>query len=109
MGLCIYHSGDTVPFPALTDLVRVLAADVALLPVNGRDTVRLAAGIPGNLTLNEAISLAQNADIPLLIPHHFGMFAFNTCEESEIDAAAVAPLAQQLVKPVPGDVIFLRE
>ncbi len=82
--LRVYHSGDCVPFAGLSEAISQFGPDIALLPVNGRDPVRLAAGIPGNFTLAEAVSLSAN--IPYLVPHHFGMFAFNTLDPAEIDA-----------------------
>jgi L-ascorbate metabolism protein UlaG (beta-lactamase superfamily) len=62
--------------------------DLALLPVNGRDTERLTKGIAGNFTLAEAIGLCRQARIPALIAHHYGMFAFNTIDAETIDQAA---------------------
>jgi L-ascorbate metabolism protein UlaG (beta-lactamase superfamily) len=107
-GIGLYHSGDCIPFDGLSNAVRGLGADIALLPVNGRDAVRLAAGIPGNFTLTEAVALARDGDIPFLIPHHFGMFALNTCDEAEIDRAAARTKPPRLEKPVAGKVIPLQ-
>ena len=87
-GMRLYHSGDCVPYPGLVDTVRGLAPDIALLPVNGRDAVRAEAGVPGNFTLDEAIALCGAAGVSLLVPHHWGLFAFNTVDPAEIDAAA---------------------
>ncbi|MEO8243788.1 MAG: MBL fold metallo-hydrolase [bacterium] len=81
--LRIYHSGDCIPFDGLSDAIARFGPDIALLPVNGRDELRLSAGVPGNFTLSEAVSLSDN--IPYLVPHHFGMFAFNTIDPAEID------------------------
>ena len=92
-GMRLYHSGDCVPYPGLVDTVRGLAPDIALLPVNGRDAVRAGAGVPGNFTLYEAIALCEAAGIALLLPHHWGLFAFNTIDPEEIDAAARRPAA----------------
>lgn len=50
-GMCLYHSGDCVPYDGLARRLADLAADIALMPVNGRDVARLAAGVPGNFTL----------------------------------------------------------
>ncbi len=102
-GIALYHSGDSIPFDGLIDSVRALSPDIALLPVNGRDETRLAAGIPGNFTLEEAIALCQDAGIPWLIPHHFGMFAFNTLNEEAIDAASASTETPHIVKPVIGE------
>ncbi len=92
-GMRLYHSGDCIPYPGLLEAVRDLAPDLALLPVNGRDAVRAEAGIPGNFTLDEAIALCEAAAIPLLVPHHFGLFAFNTADPAEIDAAGTRQAA----------------
>ena len=101
-GVRLWHSGDCVPFAGLGGLLRRLRPDVALLPVNGRDPARLAAGIPGNFTLDEAIALAREAEVRLLLPHHFGMFAFNTCDVADIDRAAENPEGPRIVRPVAG-------
>lgn len=100
--LRFYHSGDTVPFDGLGDRLRAFAPDIVFLPVNGRDAERRDAGVPGNLTLAEAIDLATAANVRYLIPHHFGMFAFNTIDPAEIDAAAARCENPWLVRPEPG-------
>jgi L-ascorbate metabolism protein UlaG (beta-lactamase superfamily) len=106
-GITLYHSGDCVPFDGLDTAVRALAPDIALLPVNGRDAARLAAGIPGNFTLDEAVALARTAGAQVLVPHHFGMFAFNTCDPAAIDTAASATDAPRILRPVPGRMLPL--
>jgi len=82
----IYHSGDCVPYPGLCDAIRRAKPQVALLPVNGRGAKRF--GIAGNFTLEEAVELCRKADVPKMIAHHYGMFAFNTIPEERIDRAA---------------------
>ncbi|MDA3835387.1 MAG: MBL fold metallo-hydrolase [Spirochaetales bacterium] len=84
-GLRMYHSGDTVPYEGLSEHLRNLRIDVALLPVNGRDEYRTSRGIAGNFTLEEACSCCRDAGIPFLIPHHYGMFEFNTIDPREVD------------------------
>lgn len=84
-GLAVYHSGDTVVFLDLPALLGRLGIDCALLPVNGRDEFRSSRGVPGNMTAAEAIMLCRTAGIPLLVPHHFGMFAFNTASTDDLD------------------------
>ena len=82
-GLSVYHSGDCVPY---TDLGNTLAArniDLALLPINGRDAYRRERNIPGNFTVQEALNLCEEAAIPNMIGHHFGMFDFNTIDPKE--------------------------
>jgi L-ascorbate metabolism protein UlaG (beta-lactamase superfamily) len=82
--LTLYHSGDCVPFPSLGNLLRDKNIDIAFLPVNGRDSYRRERGVPGNFTLNEAMNLCMDSNLPWLIPHHFGMFEFNTIPEAEL-------------------------
>ncbi len=113
-GCRLYHGGDCVPYPGLADTLRALAPELALLPVNGRDAARAEAGIPGNFTLDEAIALCAEAGVAHLIPHHFGMFAFNTADPALIDAAASAAGAQaasdrrpDLLRPDPRRVFLL--
>jgi len=77
-GVRFYHSGDCAPYAGQAELLASLDIDVALLPVNGRDPERLANGVPGNFTLEEAVRLCHEADIPELVCHHIGLFDFNT-------------------------------
>lgn len=105
-GLRIYHSGDCVPFPGLAEAVERFRPEIALLPVNGRDEARRAEGVPGNFTLAEAVSLAAN--IPFLIPHHFGMFAFNTIDPEAIDTAAERHAGWPvIIRPVAGETLSI--
>jgi len=107
-GITIYHSGDCVPFDGLFPAVAALRPDIALLPVNGRDAHRLSAGIPGNFTPEEAIHLAQQTGVGFLIPHHFGMFSFNTCDPEEIDRLAKATSYPTILRPLAGEMLRVR-
>ncbi|GAA2582648.1 MBL fold metallo-hydrolase [Dactylosporangium fulvum] len=89
-GVRIYHSGDCAPWDGLAERLRGLAVDVALLPVNGRDADRLANGVPGNFDFAEAVELCAHAGIGTLVPHHWGMFAFNTADPATFDHALAA-------------------
>ncbi|MCD8350906.1 MAG: MBL fold metallo-hydrolase [Planctomycetaceae bacterium] len=97
-GVRVYHSGDCVPYEGLVDTLAAHRPDAALLPVNGRDDYRRDNGFAGNFTIPEAGELCVAAGIPLLIPHHFGMFAFNTVTEDEIRTGldAIAGLEYRL-------------
>lgn len=83
-GIRVFHSGDGVPYEGLDKLLANLAIDVAFLPVNGRDAFRSEHGVPGNFTLDEAFHLVDKASIPCLVPHHFGLFEFNTIDPETI-------------------------
>lgn len=83
-GLSLYHSGDTVVHGALPATLGRLGIDTAILPVNGRDEFRTTRGVPGNMTAAEAITLCRTVGIPLLVPCHFGLFAFNTASDADL-------------------------
>lgn len=87
-GLTIYHSGDTVPYPGLVERLHGACLDAAFLPINGRDARRHAIGTPGNCSIEEALCIARVADIPLLVPHHYDMFTFNTVNVEDFKARA---------------------
>ncbi len=95
-GRCIFHSGDTIPFDGQTAEVAALKADLALFPVNGRDMVREANGIPGNFTADEAVALARTAAIPVMIAHHHGLFAFNTATPQDLVRIGTASHSPQV-------------
>lgn len=101
-GLRIAHPGDTVPFADLTRALAGFEPQIALFPVNGRDPARLADGIPGNMTLAEALTLARQIGAEALVPHHWGMFDFNTIDPAEIDGAAATSPTPKIVRPVAG-------
>jgi L-ascorbate metabolism protein UlaG (beta-lactamase superfamily) len=70
-GHAVFHAGDTIWWPGLEDALRELDPDVAILPINGRDAMREAADIWGNLNADEAAALAAAAGVPDVIPCHF--------------------------------------
>ena len=80
----IYHSGDCVPYPGLIENLGGKEIDAAFLPVNGRDIYRSRNGVPGNFTIDEAIDVCIQAEIPNLVCQHFGMFGFNTIDENTL-------------------------
>ena len=84
-GIIIYHSGDCIPYEGLYKKLSNYKIDLALLPINGRDTFRLSHGIAGNFTISEVLSLCQELQIKNLIVHHFGMFAYNTVSNDELE------------------------
>ena len=71
----IFHSGDTLWFDELVDLVKPFSVDVALLPINGNDPARKVAG---NLHCREAAALGKAIGAKTVIPCHYDMFTFNT-------------------------------
>jgi L-ascorbate metabolism protein UlaG (beta-lactamase superfamily) len=77
---CVWHSGDTLWHDGLVDALRAARPDLVMVPVNGNDPARRVAG---NLNGSEAAALAKACGARLAVPHHFGMFAFNTADPRE--------------------------
>ena len=73
-GVRLYHAGDTVEYPQLRETLAPLEADVAFLPINGRDESRRRRHIAGNLNFREAADLADAIDADLVVPLHFDLF-----------------------------------
>lgn len=82
-GITLWHSGDTIPWDGQVEWLAPFRVDLALLPVNGRDAQRAANGVPGNLTLDEAMALTDAIGARAMIAHHFGLFDFNTLDPAE--------------------------
>ncbi len=83
----LYHSGDTLRYEGMAELLRTWAIDIALLPINGRDPAR---GVAGNLSGVEAAQLAHEIGALLVIPCHYEMFTFNTVTPDAFVTAAEA-------------------
>lgn len=78
-GISVYHSGDTYITPRLVDTLKKLAPiDVVILPINGGDFERTAAGIIGNMSVLEAVKLTRALDADFAIPTHYDMMSSNS-------------------------------
>ncbi|MDQ2730029.1 MAG: MBL fold metallo-hydrolase [Armatimonadota bacterium] len=82
----IYHSGDTLQYRGMEEILRPWNVDIALLPINGNKPERRVAG---NLDGREAAALAKTIGAQLVIPCHYDMFEFNTASPDEFMAAAI--------------------
>jgi L-ascorbate metabolism protein UlaG (beta-lactamase superfamily) len=76
----IYHSGDTLWFDGMAELLQPYHIDLAMLPINGNEPSR---GVAGNLDCKEAAHLAKVIGAKCVIPCHYDMFAFNTADVNE--------------------------
>ncbi len=94
----VYHSGDTLWFDGLENILAPFNVDVAFLPINGNDPSR---GVSGNLNAEEAGKLGKAIGASWVIPHHYHMFEFNT-EDPGAFASAANRLAQPFVILSPG-------
>ena len=71
----VYHSGDTLWYENMVEILRPFEVDIAFLPINGNKPERRVAG---NLNPEEAARLGKEINAKLVIPHHFDLFEFNT-------------------------------
>jgi L-ascorbate metabolism protein UlaG (beta-lactamase superfamily) len=76
----VYHSGDTLWYDGMVDILRPFAVDVAFLPINGNKPERRVAG---NLDPDEAARLGRDIGAKLTIPHHYDLFEFNTADPAD--------------------------
>ena len=98
-GWTIYHSGDTLWYDGLENILSSFKPHLALLPINGNDPAR---GVAGNLNAEEAAQLGKRSNIKHIIPCHYDMFTFNTANPD--DFAEKAQLLQQgyTILPIGG-------
>ncbi|RFS13869.1 MBL fold metallo-hydrolase [Emticicia sp. C21] len=71
----VYHSGDTLRYDGMVDILKPYNVDIAFLPINGNKPERKVAG---NLNFEEAARLGKEIEAKLVIPHHYHLFEFNT-------------------------------
>lgn len=76
----IYHSGDTLWFDEMIDILNPYKLDLAILPINGNKPERK---VSGNLDTKEAVLLAKEIGARCVIPCHYDLFEFNTADVNE--------------------------
>jgi L-ascorbate 6-phosphate lactonase len=82
-GTRIYHSGDCLAYVGLAEELARLSVDVVLLPINGRDAEREARDIVGNMSSDEAVTLAGRSGAEVLVPMHWDLLPDNLGEPSK--------------------------
>jgi L-ascorbate metabolism protein UlaG (beta-lactamase superfamily) len=76
----IYHSGDTLWFDEMEEMLKPFNVDLALLPINGDRPERK---VSGNLNSKEAAELGKAINAKVVIPCHYDMFTFNTADVND--------------------------
>lgn len=97
----IYHSGDTLWFEGMVELLQPFDVDIALLPINGNKSERKVAG---NLDCEEAVALGKAICATYVIPCHYDMFTFNTANVD--DFKSEAEKKEQNYKVLKGGAFF---
>jgi L-ascorbate 6-phosphate lactonase len=77
-GIRFYHAGDGLMYTELPATLSKLAPDVLMLPINGRDHIREAKGIVGNMNETEAAWLCAQVGPSYVIPMHYDAIEGNT-------------------------------
>ena len=81
----VYHSGDTLWYQGMEEVLKPFKIDLALLPINGNKPERRVAG---NLNEAQAAELAKAVGARMVVPCHYEMFTFNTADPNDFRAAA---------------------
>lgn len=76
-GVRVFHAGDGLVYPELAPVLKEFAPDVLMLPINGRDHMREARGVVGNMNEVEAAWLCAEVGPEYVIPMHYEMFTGN--------------------------------
>ena len=82
----VYHSGDTLWYDNMVELLTPHHIDLALLPINGNDPSR---GVAGNLDPKEAAVLGKSISAKRVIPCHYDLFEFNTADPNDFVEEAI--------------------
>ncbi len=104
--LSVYHSGDCLPYPGYDTWLKSQRIDLALMPVNGRRDELSRRGIAGNFSFTQACTVVLEHDIPFMIPHHYGMFDFNTVDRAVLDAEIKESDLPDRIFPGETDILY---
>jgi L-ascorbate 6-phosphate lactonase len=108
-GCTVYHAGDTCLYEGIHERLRRVRPDVMILPINGRDARRLAAGCIGNMTYQEAADLAGGLAPGVVIPAHYDMFATNAGDVAAFSAyVRVKYPHQRVLVPSHGERVLIQ-
>lgn len=107
LAYCIYldgkklvHLGDTYGTSRLEKSLKDLGAiDCLMTPINGMDEQKAKAGIIGNLSIEEAVSITALLCPKSVIPTHFDMVKGNTADPQKF--------LEQMNKKNPGIKVYI--
>jgi len=108
-GVTFYHSGDTIIYPGYVATLKSLpTADIAMLPVNGRDWYReTLVNATGNLLPEEAARLADEIGWGTVIAGHNDLYPNNTIPMGSIAEAFARYAPRQPYKILqPGELYY---
>jgi hypothetical protein len=80
------------------------------MPINGRDFYRLRNDIIGNFDAVEAILLAKEAQVGLLVPLHYDLYDVNCVNPANfVDSLARHSPTQRFHMFVPGEKLIIEK
>ncbi len=74
-GTTLFHAGDCCVYDGLAE--RISNIDIGFLPINGRDYFRLRDDVIGNMDSREAVLLARETGMKILVPMHYDLYDAN--------------------------------
>jgi len=98
-GVRFFHAGDGLVYPELPGAVSALAPDVLMIPINGRDHMREANGIVGNMNETEAAWLCSKVAPTYVIPMHYDAISSNTGDLGHFTSLVHASAAATVLVP----------
>jgi L-ascorbate 6-phosphate lactonase len=98
-GVRFFHAGDGLVYPELPGAVSALAPDVLMIPINGRDHMREANGIVGNMNETEAAWLCSQVAPAYVIPMHYEAIASNTGDPGRFTCLVHSAAAATVLVP----------
>lgn len=100
--LSVYHAGDCCLYNGLSNSLKNI--DIMMLPINGRSYYKLQDDIIGNMTIEEAVLLAQECKTDMLIPMHYDLYNVNCVNPANfIDFLYTTTPTQKFHMFVPGE------
>jgi len=107
-GVTLYFAGDTILYNGYIDMLKKLPrADIAMLPVNGRDYYREQKHLIGNLHPREASQLARDMNWDLVLVGHNDMLPANTIPMGDIAQAFADDCPRQAYKTLQaGELLY---
>ena len=82
-GVNLFHAGDTMATPHLSERLANETINVGFLPINGADDVRRKAGVVGNMDAAAAVAFAVQHHFDLVVPTHYDLYPNNGAEIGE--------------------------
>ncbi|MFZ4815886.1 MAG: MBL fold metallo-hydrolase [Phototrophicaceae bacterium] len=107
-GVTFLHTGDTLWYEGYEAILQGLPKiDLALIPMNGRDSLRDAQNILGNFHPQEAVTLAQLLGVDTVIIGHNDLFPNNRIPFSQVIHALETIHPRQKYKVLqPGELLY---